>query len=44
MERRCELYICPFKKFIAAMEGELVLAARFPDGTEVPIRWPSPSQ
>lgn len=38
MERRSELYIGTLKKFIEAMDGELVLAARFHDGVEVPIR------
>ncbi|MGH9322394.1 MAG: helix-turn-helix domain-containing protein [Vicinamibacteria bacterium] len=38
MERRSELYIGTLRKFIEAMNGELVLAARFPDGVEVPIR------
>jgi DNA-binding transcriptional regulator YiaG len=38
MERRSELYIGTLKKFIEAMDGKLVLAARFPDGVEVPIR------
>lgn len=38
MERRSELYIGTLKKFIEAMDGELVLAARFQDGIEVPIR------
>jgi DNA-binding transcriptional regulator YiaG len=38
MERRSELYIGTLKKFIEAMDGELVLAARFPDGVEVPIK------
>lgn len=38
MERRSELYIGTLKKFIEAMNGELVLAARFADGVEVPIR------
>ncbi len=42
MERRSELYIGTLKKFIEAMDGELVLAARFPDGTEVPIRLAEP--
>lgn len=37
MERRSELYIGTLKKFIEAMDGELVLAARFADGVEVPI-------
>jgi predicted transcriptional regulator len=37
MERRTELYVGTLRKFIEAMNGELVLAARFPDGTEVPI-------
>jgi DNA-binding transcriptional regulator YiaG len=38
MERRTELYVGTLRKFIEAMNGELVLAARFPDGIEVPIR------
>lgn len=38
MERRSELYIGTLEKFIEAMNGELVLAARFPDGIEVPIK------
>ena len=38
MERRSELYIGTLRKFIEAMNGELVLAARFPDGVEVPIK------
>ena len=38
MERRSELYIGTLKKFIEAMDGELVLAARFSDGVEVPIK------
>ena len=38
MERRSELYIGTLKKFIEAMNGELVLAARFADGVEVPIK------
>ncbi len=38
MERRSELYIGTLKKFIEAMDGELVLAARFADGVEVPIK------
>lgn len=38
MERRSELYIGTLRKFIEAMNGELVLAARFADGVEVPIR------
>ncbi|MCX6606503.1 MAG: helix-turn-helix transcriptional regulator [Acidobacteria bacterium] len=38
MERRSELHIGTLKKFIEAMNGELVLAARFADGVEVPIR------
>ena len=33
-----ELYIGTLRKFIEAMNGELVLAARFDDGVEVPIR------
>jgi len=37
MERRSELYVGTLRKFIEAMNGELVLAARFADGTEVPI-------
>lgn len=38
MERRTELSVGTLRKFIEAMNGELVLAARFPDGVEVPIR------
>jgi DNA-binding transcriptional regulator YiaG len=38
MERRTELYVGTLRKFIEAMNGELVIAARFPDGVEVPIR------
>ncbi len=38
MERRSELYIGTVRKFIEAMNGALVLAARFDDGVEVPIR------
>lgn len=37
MERRTELYVGTLRKFVEAMNGELVLAARFPDGIEVPI-------
>jgi hypothetical protein len=35
---RSELYIGTLRKFIEAMNGEFVLAARFDDGIEVPIR------
>ncbi len=38
MERRSELYIGTLRKFIEAMNGDLVLAARFGDGVEVPIK------
>ena len=38
VERRTELYVGTLRKFIEAMNGELVLAARFSDGVEVPIR------
>jgi DNA-binding transcriptional regulator YiaG len=38
MERRTELYVGTLRKFIEAMNGELVLAARFADGVEVPIK------
>ena len=38
MERRTELYVGTLRKFIEAMNGELVLAARFSDGVDVPIR------
>jgi len=38
MERRSELYIGTLRKLIEAMNGELVLAARFADGVEVPIK------
>src|SRR5262245_12540277 len=37
MERRTELYVGTLRKFIEAMNGELVLAARFADGVEIPI-------
>jgi DNA-binding XRE family transcriptional regulator len=37
MERRTELYVGTLRKFIEAMNGELVIAARFADGVEVPI-------
>ena len=37
-ERRTELYVGTLRKFVEAMNGELVLAARFKDGIEVPIR------
>lgn len=38
MERRTELYVGTLRKFIEAMNGELVLAARFPDGVEIAIQ------
>jgi DNA-binding transcriptional regulator YiaG len=38
MERRTELYVGTLRKFVEAMNGELVLAARFADGVEVPIQ------
>ena len=38
MERRTELYVGTLRKFVEAMNGELILAARFKDGVEVPIR------
>ena len=38
MERRTELYVGTLRKFIEAMNGELVMAARFADGVAVPIR------
>ena len=38
MERRTELYVGTLRKFIEAMNGELVLAVRFSDGVEIPIR------
>jgi DNA-binding transcriptional regulator YiaG len=37
MERRTELYVGTLRKFIEAMDGQLVLVARFADGVEVPI-------
>lgn len=37
MERRTELHVGTLRKFIEAMNGELVIAARFSDGVEVPI-------
>ncbi|MFB3852301.1 MAG: helix-turn-helix domain-containing protein [Vicinamibacterales bacterium] len=38
MERRGELRIGTVRKYIEAIKGELVLAARFPDGSEIPIK------
>jgi hypothetical protein len=38
MERRRKFYIGTLRKFTEAMNDELVLAARFDDGVEVPIR------
>jgi hypothetical protein len=38
MERRTELYVGTLRKFIEAMNAELVIAARFAAGVEVPIR------
>jgi DNA-binding transcriptional regulator YiaG len=38
MERRTELYVGTLRKFIEAMNGELVIAARFANGVEIPIR------
>jgi transcriptional regulator with XRE-family HTH domain len=38
MERRTELYVGTLRKFIEAMNGELVIAARFTNGVEIPIR------
>ena len=38
MERRTELYVGTLRRFIEAMNSELVLVARFSDGVEVPIR------
>jgi transcriptional regulator with XRE-family HTH domain len=38
IERRSELCIGTLKRFIEAMIGELVLAARFTDGVEVPTK------
>ena len=38
MERRTELYVGTLRKFIEAMNGELVIAARCADGVEVTIR------
>ena len=38
MERRTELYVGTLRKFIEAMNGELIIAARFADGVEIPIR------
>jgi DNA-binding transcriptional regulator YiaG len=37
MERRTELYVGTLRRFIEAMGGDLVMAARFDDGVEVPI-------
>jgi len=38
MERRGELRVGTIRRYIEAMKGELVLAARFADGSEVPIK------
>lgn len=38
MLRRSEPHIGTLEKFIEAMNGELVLAARFADGVEAPIK------
>ena len=38
MERRAELYVGTLRKFTEAVNGEVVSAARFADGLEVPIR------
>jgi hypothetical protein len=38
MERRTELYVGTLRKFIEAMNDELLIAARFADGVDVPIR------
>jgi hypothetical protein len=38
MERWTELYVGTLHKCIEAMNGPLVVAARFADGVEVPIR------
>jgi hypothetical protein len=38
MERRGELRIGTVRRYLAAMKGELVLAARFSDGAEIPIK------
>jgi DNA-binding transcriptional regulator YiaG len=38
VERRTELYVGTLRKFIEAMNGELIIAARFADGVEIPIR------
>ncbi|SRR6266478_6297070 len=38
MERRTELYVGTLRKFVKAVDGELILAVRFADGVEVPIR------
>jgi hypothetical protein len=38
MERRTELYVGTLRKFIEAMNDELLIAARFADGVDAPIR------
>lgn len=38
IEHRAELYVGTLRRFVEAMNGELILAARFADGIEVPIR------
>lgn len=37
MERRAELHVGTLRRFIEAMNCELVIAARFADGVEVPV-------
>ncbi len=39
MERRTELYVGTLRKFIEAMNGELVIAARFADGVRFRFVW-----
>jgi transcriptional regulator with XRE-family HTH domain len=37
IERRADLYLTTLRRFVEAMNGELVLVARFPDG-DVPLK------
>lgn len=37
MKRRTELYVGTLRKFIEAMNGELVIAARFADGNAASV-------
>jgi len=44
LERRTDLYISTLRRFIEAMNGELALVARFPDGDNIEIRLDEPAE